>query len=142
MNLASPVPHKRARIEIIPLIDIMFFLRQTPVERPAEAGAQEWGCPQAAASTQVGPARLPQPAVVAAEGPRPALHAAEKSQPQSGGSPTQHQAPSRNTIEAAADKLAASVALAFVSPFLAYSDQPGGPGTPFNASLLISNEIL
>ena len=26
MNLASPVPHKRARIEIIPLIDIMFFL--------------------------------------------------------------------------------------------------------------------
>jgi biopolymer transport protein ExbD len=26
MRLASPVPHKRARIEIIPLIDIMFFL--------------------------------------------------------------------------------------------------------------------
>jgi len=26
MHLASPVPHKRARIEIIPLIDIMFFL--------------------------------------------------------------------------------------------------------------------
>src|ERR671924_1976418 len=26
MNLASPVPKKRARIEIIPLIDIMFFL--------------------------------------------------------------------------------------------------------------------
>jgi biopolymer transport protein ExbD len=26
MKLASPVPHKRARIEIIPLIDIMFFL--------------------------------------------------------------------------------------------------------------------
>jgi len=26
MNLASPIPKKRARIEIIPLIDIMFFL--------------------------------------------------------------------------------------------------------------------
>ena len=26
MTLSSPVPHKRARIEIIPLIDIMFFL--------------------------------------------------------------------------------------------------------------------
>ena len=26
MTLGSPVPHKKARIEIIPLIDIMFFL--------------------------------------------------------------------------------------------------------------------
>src|SRR5258708_29558113 len=26
MRLGSPVPHKKARIEIIPLIDIMFFL--------------------------------------------------------------------------------------------------------------------
>ena len=26
MQVASPVPHKKARIEIIPLIDIMFFL--------------------------------------------------------------------------------------------------------------------
>ena len=26
MRLASPLPHKKARIEIIPLIDIMFFL--------------------------------------------------------------------------------------------------------------------
>jgi biopolymer transport protein ExbD len=26
MNIASPLPHKKARIEIIPLIDIMFFL--------------------------------------------------------------------------------------------------------------------
>jgi biopolymer transport protein ExbD len=26
MYIASPLPHKRARIEIIPLIDIMFFL--------------------------------------------------------------------------------------------------------------------
>jgi biopolymer transport protein ExbD len=26
MRLSSPVPHKKARIEIIPLIDIMFFL--------------------------------------------------------------------------------------------------------------------
>ena len=26
MHVASPVPHKKARIEIIPLIDIMFFL--------------------------------------------------------------------------------------------------------------------
>src|SRR5450755_4340754 len=26
MRFASPIPHKKARIEIIPLIDIMFFL--------------------------------------------------------------------------------------------------------------------
>jgi len=26
MNVSSPIPHKKARIEIIPLIDIMFFL--------------------------------------------------------------------------------------------------------------------
>src|SRR6187549_1432110 len=26
MELGSPIPHKKARIEIIPLIDIMFFL--------------------------------------------------------------------------------------------------------------------
>src|ERR1051325_5466346 len=26
MHVGSPVPHKKARIEIIPLIDIMFFL--------------------------------------------------------------------------------------------------------------------
>jgi biopolymer transport protein ExbD len=26
MQISSPVPHKRARIEIIPLIDVMFFL--------------------------------------------------------------------------------------------------------------------
>ena len=26
MRVSSPVPHKKARIEIIPLIDIMFFL--------------------------------------------------------------------------------------------------------------------
>src|SRR6266699_787907 len=26
MHIASPIPHKKARIEIIPLIDIMFFL--------------------------------------------------------------------------------------------------------------------
>ena len=26
MKFASPIPHKKARIEIIPLIDIMFFL--------------------------------------------------------------------------------------------------------------------
>lgn len=26
MNIGSPIPHKKARIEIIPLIDIMFFL--------------------------------------------------------------------------------------------------------------------
>ena len=26
MKIASPIPHKKARIEIIPLIDVMFFL--------------------------------------------------------------------------------------------------------------------
>ena len=25
MRVSSPIPHKKARIEIIPLIDIMFF---------------------------------------------------------------------------------------------------------------------
>ena len=119
-----------------------FFLPQTPVERPAEAAARESEYLRVEELLQAEQARLPQPAVVAAEGPRRALRAAAKLQPPSGGSLKQHRAPSRNTIEAADDKLAVSVALAFVSPFLAYSDQPGGPGTPFNASLLISKEIL
>ena len=119
-----------------------FFLPQTPVERPAEAAARESEYLRVEELLQAEQARLPQPAVAAAEGPRPALRVAAKLQPPSGGSLKQHRAPSRNTIEAAADKLAVSVALAFVSPFLAYSDQLGGPGTPLSASLLISNEIL
>jgi hypothetical protein len=119
-----------------------FFLRQTPVERPAEAAAQESEYLRVEELLQAGQARLPRPVAVEAEGPRPALRAAAKLQPQSDGSLKQHRPLSRNTIAAAADKLAVSVALAFVSPFLAYSDQLGGPGTPLSASLLISNEIL
>ena len=119
-----------------------FFLRQTPVERPAEAEVLQAGYLLVAESTLAAPKPLRRPAVVEAEGPRLALRAAAKLQPPSSGSLKQHRAPSRNTIAVAADKLAVSVALAFVSPFLAYLDQPCGPGTPFNASLLISNEIL
>ena len=26
MHVTSPIPHKKARVEIIPLIDVMFFL--------------------------------------------------------------------------------------------------------------------
>jgi hypothetical protein len=119
-----------------------FFLRQTPVERPAEAAARESEYLRVEELLQAEQARLPQPVALEAEDPRPALRAAAKLQPQSGGSLKQYRAPSRNTIEAAADKLAVSVAPLFVSRFLAYSDQPDGPGTPFNASLLISKEIL
>jgi len=119
-----------------------FFLQQTPVERPAEAAARESEYLRVEELLQAEQARLPRPVAVEAEGPRPALRAAEKLQPQSDGSLKQHRALSRNTIAAAAGKLAVSVALAFVSPFLAYSDQLGGPGTPLSASLLISNEIL
>jgi len=92
----------------------VFFLQQTPAERQAAVEALEWGCPLVGASTRAGPAPPPRPAVVEAEGPRPALHAAEKSQPQSGVLLKQHQALSRNTIAAAAGKLAVSVALVFV----------------------------
>jgi hypothetical protein len=104
--------------------------------------ALEWGYPQAAESPLAEQGPLPLPAAVEAEGPQPQLRAAEKPQPLSGGLLKQRQQPSRNTIAVAAGKLAASVALAFVSPFLPYSDQLGGPGTPLSASLLISNEIL
>lgn len=120
----------------------VFFLQQTPVGRQAEEEVLQAGYLLVAESTQAAPKPLRRPAVVEAEGPRPALRAAEKLQPQSSGSLKQHRAPSRNTIEAEAGKLAVAVGLALVSPFLAYSDQLGGPGTPFNASLLISNEIL
>jgi hypothetical protein len=120
----------------------VFFLRQTPVEHPAEEEVQELEYLRAAESPQAGPASLRRPSALEAEDPRPALHAAEKPQPQSGVLLEQHQAPSRNTIAAEADKLAVWVAPPFVSLFLPYVDQLGGPGTPFNASLLISNEIL
>jgi len=121
---------------------VVFFLQQTPAERQAAVEALEWGYPLVGASTLAGPAPLPRPAAVEAEDPRPALRAAAKLQLRSGGLLKQHRAPSRNTIAAAAGKLAVSVALAFASSFLAYSDQLAGPGTPFNASLLISKEIL
>ena len=120
----------------------MFFLPQIPVEHPEEEAVLESEYLQAAESTQAGPAPLRRPAAVEAEDQRQALRAAAKQQPPSGGLLKQYQALSKNTIAVAAGKLAVSVALAFVSPVLAYSDQLGGPGTPFNASLLISNEIL
>jgi len=91
-----------------------FFLPQTPVERPAEAAARESEYLRVEELLQAEQARLPRPVAVEAEGPQPALRAAEKSQPRSGVLLKQHQALSRNTIAAAAGKLAVSVALAFV----------------------------
>jgi hypothetical protein len=120
----------------------VFFLRQTPAERQVEEEVRELEYLRAAESPPAEPVSLRRPSAVEAEDPRPALHAAEKPQSQSGVLLEQHQVPSRNTIAAEADKLAVLVALTLVSPFLAYSDQLDGPGTPFNASLLISNEIL
>ena len=119
-----------------------FFLQQTPAERQAEEEVLQAGYLLVAESTLAAPKPLRRPAVVEAEGPRLALRAAAKLQPPSSGSLKQYRAPSRNTSAVEAGKLAVSVAPAFVSRFLAYSDQPCGPGTPFNASLLISKEIL
>ena len=120
----------------------VFFLPQTPVGRQAEEEVLQAGYLLVAESTQAAPAPLPLLAGVEAEGPRLALRAVGKLQLLPNGLLKLHRERSRNTIAAAADKLAASVSLAFVSPFLPYSDQLGGPGTPLSASLLISNEIL
>jgi len=82
----------------------VFFLRQTPVEPPAEEAALESECLRAAESPQAELAPLPPPAAVEAEAPWLALRAVEKPQPLPSGSLKQLQVPSRNTIAAVADK--------------------------------------
>ena len=120
----------------------VFFLPQTPAERPGEEAALQAGHLLVAESTRAAPGRLRLLVVVEAEGPQLELRVVEKPQPLPSESLKQHQAPSKNTIAEVAGKLAVSVALPFVSPFLPYPNQLGGPGTPLSASLLISNEIL
>jgi len=82
----------------------VFFLRQTPVESPAEEEALESGCLPAAESPQVGRGRLPPLAAVEAANPPQQLRGAETPQQQSGGLLTQLQVPSRNTIAGVAGK--------------------------------------
>jgi len=82
----------------------VFSLQQILVESPEEEEALESGCLRAAESPQAELAPLPPPAAVEAEAPRLALRAVEKPQPLPSGSLKQHQAPSRNTIAAVADK--------------------------------------
>jgi biopolymer transport protein ExbD len=41
MEFTSPIPHKKARIEIIPLIDIMFFLLASFMMVQPQPGAYE-----------------------------------------------------------------------------------------------------
>ena len=120
----------------------VFFLRQTPVESPAEEEALEWGCLQGAESPRAGRAPLRPPAVVEAEVRPVPLRAVEKPQPLLSGSLKHRQVPSKNTIAEVADKLTVWVALPFVSPLQPYLDQLRGPGTPLSDSLLISKEIL
>jgi len=82
----------------------VFFLRQTPVESPAEAAALESGCLPGAESPQAGPALLPPLAAAEAVNPPQELRGAETPQRQSGGLLTQLQVPSRNTIAGVAGK--------------------------------------
>ena len=82
----------------------VFFLRQTPVESPAEEEALESGCLPEAESPQAGRARLPPLAAAGAVGPLEELRGAETPQQQSGGLLTQLQVPSRNTIVGVAGK--------------------------------------
>jgi len=82
----------------------VFFLRQTPVESPAEEAALEWEYLQAAESPQAGRAPLPPLAAAEAVGPLEELRGAEKPQPLPSGSLKHHQARSRNTIAGVADK--------------------------------------
>jgi hypothetical protein len=82
----------------------VFFLRQTPVECPAEEAALESGCLPGAESPQAAPARLPPLAAAEAVSPLEELRGAETPQQQSGGLLTQLQVPSRNTIVGVAGK--------------------------------------
>jgi len=112
-----------------------FFLLQTRVQRQEEVVVLQAGRLLVAEWTQAEPARRRQPSAVEVEGPLEVLRAVEIPRPLSGGLPELLRAPSKNTNAAVAGKLAVSV-------FLPYANYDGGPGTPFSASLLISNEIL
>ena len=82
----------------------VFFLRQTPVESPAEEEAQESEYLRVAELPQAGRASLPPLAVAEAVSPLEQVRGAEKPQPLPSGSLKQHQAPSRNTSAAVAGK--------------------------------------
>ena len=82
----------------------VFFLRQTPVESPAEEAALESGCLPGAESPQAERARLPPLAAAEAVSPLEQLRGVETPQQQSGGLLTQLQVPSRNTIAEVAGK--------------------------------------
>ena len=82
----------------------VFFLRQTPVESPAEEEALESEYLQAAESPQAAPAPLPPLAAAEAVSPLEQLRGAETRQQQSRGVLTQLQVPSRNTIAGVAGK--------------------------------------
>lgn len=113
----------------------MFFLPQTRVEHPEAAAALESEYLQAAESTQAEPERRRLRSGVEVEVPLQVLRAFERPQPLPGGWLRLHRPPSKNTNAAVAGKLE-------VLAFLPYASYDGGPGTPFSASLLISNEIL
>jgi hypothetical protein len=99
----------------------VFFLLQTRVERPEEEEALEWEYLQAAESPQAEPGRRRRPSGVGVEAPPPALHAVETLRLLSRGVLKLLRVRSKNTNAAVAGKLAVSVALAFVSPFLPYA---------------------
>jgi hypothetical protein len=82
----------------------VFFLRQIPVESPAEEEALELGCLPAAESTQAELAPHPPLAVAEAVSPLEELRGAETPQRQSSGFLTQLQVPSRNTMPGVACK--------------------------------------
>jgi hypothetical protein len=82
----------------------VFFLRQTPVEPPAEEEALEWEYLQAAELPQAGPTPLPPLAVAEVVNPPQELRGAEIPQQQSSGFLTQLQVPSRNTMAGVAGK--------------------------------------
>lgn len=113
----------------------VFFLQQTRVEHPEEEEALESEYPRAAESTQAEPARRRPRSGVEVEVPRRALRVVEKPQPQPNVLLKLHQGQSKSTNAAVAGKLE-------VLARLPYASYDGGPGTPFSASLLISNEIL
>jgi hypothetical protein len=119
-----------------------FFPPQTPAGRPAEEEVLQAGYLLAAESTQAEPGQRRLRSGAGVEVPPPPLRVAETGQPPSGGSPELLRVPSKKTNAVVAGKLAVSVALAFLSPFLPYANYDGGPGTPLSASLLISKEIL
>jgi hypothetical protein len=82
----------------------VFFLQQIPVESPAAEEALGLECLLVAESLQAERAPPPPLAVAEAANPPAELRGVEKPQPQSNGSLTQLQVPSRNTMPGGAGK--------------------------------------